>query len=161
MSQCPVIHAQTVGEDEGLEGVGHDVFFGQEVVAEELLHPAVVVFLDLAEVTGAIGTLQLLFSLSVPEKGEFSHLLHGDVFTRLASKHGVILQGLEYEFLQQKKMKKLYSINMYRNSHWQTGAKYQPIKYLFEFRKVTFMAQISSPSKKRSISFQLKEAFFL
>lgn len=41
ISQSPVVHAQTVGEDQGLEGVGHDFFFGQEVVAEELLHPAV------------------------------------------------------------------------------------------------------------------------
>lgn len=42
ISQRPVIHAQAVGEDEGLEGVGHDVFLGQEVVAEELLHPVAV-----------------------------------------------------------------------------------------------------------------------
>lgn len=41
VGQRPVVHAQTVGEDECLEGVGHDLLFGQEVVAEELLDPVV------------------------------------------------------------------------------------------------------------------------
>lgn len=108
VSQRPVIHAQTVGEDQGLEGVRHDVFFGQEVVGEELLHPAIIVFVLLAEMTDIVKTVQLLFNLSRPEKGEFSHLLHGDVFTGLASKHRVVLHGLEYKSLRQRKDWKKY-----------------------------------------------------
>lgn len=35
----PVIHAQTVIKDQSLPRVGHHIFFWQEVVAKELLHP--------------------------------------------------------------------------------------------------------------------------
>lgn len=93
----PVVHAQTAVEDGRLPGVGHDVLSCEEVVAEELLHPAgshlklhVWLFMHSAEVK----------KRSVPEEGQLPHLLHGDVFTGATGKQRIVLQSPEDVLLQ-------------------------------------------------------------
>lgn len=68
-----------------------------------------------------------------------------------------------------QKRLKISSININRTAFILSIFQNRTFAYLYVivynshsgFRKVTFMAQISSPSRKRSMSFQLKEAFFL
>lgn len=115
-TDCPIIHSQTVIEDHSLQGIGHCLFFCQEVIAKELLNPVDFhLNLYLFYSIGYDVKLRLLLVLYsrckfkaatkhfivmfVPEESKLSHFLNRDVFSRLTGKERIILQCLEHVLL--------------------------------------------------------------